>query len=139
MGRRSGDALTTGPVTGRRWSRAGAGPGSGARCRSSRACSRTAPPPRRRRAGLLRARALIDVLRRDVPRRLVELDAQPAHDGRGVGELAALDQFPHAGVAAGALLDLARSVGAPRQVHVKAALLAANTTGSHEEAPYPGR
>ena len=39
---------------------------------------------------------------RDLSRRLVQLDAQPAHHRRRVGELALLDGFDHAGVAAGA-------------------------------------
>src|SRR5207249_2937854 len=109
-------------------------------CRSSRAASGTAPPTGRGpKPPLLRADELVHVLLRDLPGRLVELHAQPTHDRRRERQLALLNGFGHARVLAGALGDLARAVGAARQGHVKAALLAANTTGSHEAAPFRGQ
>src|SRR5438876_906542 len=84
---------------------------------------------------LLGVDELLHVRRDDLPRRLVELHAQPAHHGREVGELPLLDDLDHAGVAAVALLGLAHAVGSARQRHIEAPLLAANPAGSHEWTP----
>src|SRR5579884_2723117 len=102
-------------------------------------CSR-----RRRKAAiclpeqLLRVDNLLHVCRADLPRRLVELRAQPAHHGRQIGQLALLDYLEHAGITTFPLPGLAHAIGAARQCHIEAPLLTANPSGSHGKTPLLG-
>src|SRR5688572_3566402 len=60
----------------------------------------------------------LDLGLRDQSTGLVELDAEPAHDARQVGQLLAFDDFQHARVAARPLFHLERAVDAARDLLV---------------------
>src|SRR5206468_9518861 len=82
-------------------------------------------------AALLFPQQCLDVGLDNLARRLVELNADPAHDGRRVGELGGLDDLLHARGPALPLVHLAHAVGPPREVLVFAPLFSANSTGTH--------
>src|SRR5262249_38985354 len=77
------------------------------------------------------AHYLLDVSVSNQPGGFVELTAQPAHDRRGVGQLAVFDQLDHAELASGALLGFQQAVFMSRQLHIDPTLFSANAPCTH--------
>src|SRR5438270_732730 len=98
-------------VIGRAWRKAGAGTVSGVCCPSFPGFTTIAPNTRREVEDL--CQQLVHIVLGDQARALAELFAQPAHDRRRVREFAVLEDFLHAGIAAGAFPCLADAVAVP--------------------------
>src|SRR5439155_20738870 len=79
---------------------------------------------------------LVAIRLRDLPALLIELDAEPAHDVRQVGELALLDRLQEPSVAAGALLHLQDAVAQTRLGLIDLPLVAADTALAHGMASF---